>query len=91
MYYTYSVATCIILCSYVYMYMYYCSCLACFSAEIGDYNPISHPHGYVSEFRFIQHQVIKWVWLAYNKLIICIKYAYTQYTHLLTPLHAMYM
>ncbi len=28
-----------------------------FLAEIGDYDPLSHPHGYVSEFRFIQHQV----------------------------------
>ena len=46
------------------MYVYYYSFLAYFSAEIGDYNPISHPHGYVSEFRFIQHQVIKWVWFA---------------------------
>ena len=27
------------------------------SAELGDYDPVGHPTGYVSEFRFISNQV----------------------------------
>ena len=29
-----------------------------FIAEIGDYDPHVHLPGYVSEFRFVQHQVM---------------------------------